>query len=181
MQALGLIRGKKHVLSEITQITNIPKGTLRDLKKRGTGITKPRCGHPKKLTPRHIRHFEIYLRRNYSTRRAQIKDLIRIFHLDCTEKTVRKALYDIGYHHTVARRRFFLNKCDRKRWLQFAKRHAHWTVEDWELVIWTDETAVKLYIARQLKDFVWRRKTDEEFQPDCINYGKCPTGSGMMF
>jgi len=38
--ALGLIAGDRHSLSEITKITNIPKGTLGDLKKRGTDITK---------------------------------------------------------------------------------------------------------------------------------------------
>ena len=87
-QALGLMRGKKHALSEITQITNIPKGTLGDLRKRGTGVTKSRCGHPNKLTQRDIRHIEIYIRRNYSTHRVRIQDLIGILHLDCTEKTV---------------------------------------------------------------------------------------------
>jgi hypothetical protein len=47
--ALGLIAGNRHSLSEITNITNIPKGTLGDLKKRGTGVTKQRTGRPKKF------------------------------------------------------------------------------------------------------------------------------------
>ena len=36
--------------------------------------------------------------------------------------------------------------------LQFAKRHAHWTVEDWAQVIWTDEMSVELYMAWHSKD-----------------------------
>ena len=33
---------------------------------------------------------------------------------------------------------------------------------------------------RSTQDWVWR-KADEEFHPDCINYKKHPTGTGMMF
>ena len=38
-RALGLIQGRRHSLSEITQITNIPKGTLGNLEKRNTPST----------------------------------------------------------------------------------------------------------------------------------------------
>ena len=148
-------------MHEITQITNILKGTLRDLKKRSTKITKSWCGHLKKLTPCDIRHIEFHIHRNYSTCRAWIEDFIQTFRLGCMEKTVCKALNDIEYHYRVAHRYCFLNKCDRKCRLQFAKRHTHWMVKDWARVIWTDEIAVKLYIAWQSKDFDWR-KADEE-------------------
>ena len=128
--ALGLIKGGRHKLSEITQITNIPSPTLRRIKKLDTAITKPRSGRPKKLTPRDLRHIEIYIRSNYRTRRVRLSQLIKLFQLDATERTVRKALKELGYNHRVARRRPFLSKRDRKRRLQFAKRHAHWTAED---------------------------------------------------
>src|SRR5436853_6516030 len=50
-RALGLIQGRRHSLSEITQITNIPKRTLGNLKKRNTPLNKPRSGRPhKRLT-----------------------------------------------------------------------------------------------------------------------------------
>lgn len=139
------MQGRRHTLTEITQITNIPKGTLGDLKRRGTGVTKPRSGRPKKLTSRDIRHIEIYIRSNYTTRRVGLRNLIRILQLDCTEKTVHKALNELGYHYKIARRRCFLSKRDRKRRLQFAKRHVHWTAEDWDRIIWTDEMTEIIY------------------------------------
>jgi len=39
-RVLGLIQGGRHSLSEISQITNIPKGTIGNLKKRDTPLNK---------------------------------------------------------------------------------------------------------------------------------------------
>ena len=33
---------------------------------------------------------------------------------------------------------------------------------------------------RCIRDYIWRR-TDEELHPDCINYGKRPQGTGLIF
>ena len=93
---------------------------------------------------------------------------------------IRRALNALGYNHRVARRRPFLNKRDRKRRLQFAHDHKDWTVEDWARVSFLDEMAVKLFMERNARDYVWR-KVDEEFHPDCINYERCPKGTGLMF
>jgi transposase len=64
--------------------------------------------------------------------------------------------------------------------LKFAKEHKDWTVEDWARVLFSDEMAVKLFMERHVRDYVWRR-VDEEFHPDCINYQKRPKGTGLMF
>ena len=103
-----------------------------------------------------------------------------IFSLDVHENTIRKALEEAGYHHRVARRRPFLNKRDRKRRLKFAKEHKNWTVEDWSTVLFSDEVAIKLFMERHVRDYVWR-KAVEEFHPDCINYHRRATGTGMIF
>ena len=73
-----------------------------------------------------------------------------------------------------------MKKLDRKRRLQFAKRHAHLTVDNWNAYIFTDKMSVKVGMERSTQDWVWR-KAYEEFHPDCINYKKRPTGTGMMF
>jgi len=123
--ALGLIKGRRHSLDEITQITNIPNGTLMDIKKRDTVINKPRSGRPKKLSTRTINQIKRHIRRNRSTRRLHLSHLIKIFQLEVCESTLRSALNDIGYYQRVSRRRPFLSKRDRQRRLQFAKEHLH--------------------------------------------------------
>ena len=40
--------------------------------------------------------------------------------------------------------------------------------------------SVKVGMERSTQDWVWRRK-NEELHPDCIDYKKRATGSGMMF
>lgn len=179
-RSLGLITGKRHSLSEITNITGMPKGTLGDLKKRGVAKSQPRSGRPVKLTERDKRHIEIYIRTNFKTRRTRLDHLIRDLELGTSENTVRKALRELRYDHKVARRRPFLKNNDRKRRLQYAKRHRNWTVEDWARVIFTDEMAVKIGMERHSRDMVWR-KADEALHPDCINYRKRPSGTSMMF
>ena len=50
--------------------------------------------------------------------------------------------------------------------LQWALEHAHWTVEDWENVIWTDECAVNIGGAA---GNLWvTRCAGEEYEANCI-------------
>ena len=177
---MGLIAGKRHSLAEIRNITGIPKGTLGDLKKCGVAKSQPRSGHPVKLTERDKCHIEIYIRTNFKTHRTRLDHLIRDLNLNLFQNTVRKALHELGYDHKVARRHPFLKNNDQKHQLQYAKRHWNWTVEDWACVIFTDEMAVKIGMEQHTRDMVWQ-KADEVLHPDCINYRKRPSGTGMMF
>lgn len=179
-KALGLCADPKNSLQDITNIINIPKSTVHAIKTRDTGINKPRSGRPKKISTRDIRQIIRYIRTNKSTRRITLSQLKSMFSLNIHENTIQKALQEAGYHSRVARRRPFLNKRDRKRRLKFAQEHKNWTVEDWSGVLFSDEMAIKLFMERHVRDYVWR-KADEEFHPDCISYQKRPAGTGMMF
>lgn len=179
-KALGLCAAGSHPLREITKIINIPKSTVGDIKTRGTGISKPRPGRPKKLSTRDIRQIIRYIRTNKSTRRITLTQLKKLFRLQVHEHTLRTALQKAGYHHRIARRRPYLNKRDRKRRLQFARQHKDWTVEQWASVLFSDEMAIKLFMERRSKDYIWRT-AEEEFHPDCINYKRRPKGIGLMF
>jgi hypothetical protein len=144
----------------ISQITNIPKCSLGNLKKRNTPLNKPRSGRPPKLSDRHKRQIVFHITWNHESRRLSVMSILRNLQLDVHPDTLKLALKDLGYNHRIARRRPFLKKLDRKRRLQFARRHAHFTVEDWKAFIWTDEMSVKIGMERSTQDWVWR-KTDE--------------------
>jgi hypothetical protein len=47
----------------------------------------------------------------------------------------------------------------RQRRLAFALAHQHWTVEDWNCVIWSDETKINR-IGSDGKVYVWKKKGD---------------------
>jgi transposase len=179
-RALGLMEGRRHSMSEISQMTNIPERTLYSLRKRNNPLNKVRSGRPPKLSPRHKCQIIFHITRNHESHRLSVMTIIQDLQLDIGIRQLKCTLTDLGYHHRIARHRPFLKKLDRKRRLQFAKRHAHFTVEDWKAFIWTDEMSVKVGMQRSTRDWVWRRD-DEEFHPDCIDYRKRATGTGMMF
>jgi len=64
--ALGLIEEGLHTLSEITQITNIPKETLKPLKKQNTSLNKVQLDHPSKLSLHHKRQIVFYITRTHT-------------------------------------------------------------------------------------------------------------------
>lgn len=144
-KALGLRADPNNSLQDITNIINIPKSTVRAINQRGTGISKPRPGRPKKLSSRDVRQIIRYIRTNKTTRRITLTRLKKLFHFYIHENTIRNALSKAGYHHRIARRRPYLNNRDRKRRLKFAKEHEDWTVEDWARVLFSDEMAIKLF------------------------------------
>jgi hypothetical protein len=80
--------------------------------------------------------------------------IIRNLQLDAHPDTLKLALKDLGYNHGIARRRPFLKKLDRKCCLQFARHHAHFTVEDWKAFIWTDEMSVKIGMECSPQDWI---------------------------
>jgi len=129
-RALELMEGARHTLSEITTITNIPKGTLKQLKKRNTPLNKVHFGHPPKLSERHKGQIIFHITRNHQSCRLSIMSIIQDLQLDIGITQLKRMLKDLGYNYRIAQYRPFLKKLDRKRRLQFAKRHAHFTVDD---------------------------------------------------
>jgi len=101
-KALGLRADPNNSLQDIINIINIPKSTVRDINQRGTGISKPRPGCPKKLSTRDVRQIIRYIRTNKSTRRITLTCLKKLFLFHIHENTIRNALQKAGYHHRIA-------------------------------------------------------------------------------
>ncbi len=80
--------------------------------------------------------------------------------------SVYRTLKERGYN--VYRRTIKpgLNTAQKKARLEWCKKYAHWTLEDWKNVIFTDETSVQKGGVRG-KRRVWRLKT-ETHNPHCI-------------
>ena len=58
---LGLCEDKRHSLRDIINITHVPKSTIEDIKKRGTEVSKPRAGRPKKLSQQEVHRIIDYI------------------------------------------------------------------------------------------------------------------------
>jgi len=151
-KVLGLSEGKRHSLQDITNVTNVPKSTVYDIKQCKTGESKKHTGRPKKLSPRTMCQLLRFIRTNKDTRRFTLAQLKKTFQLKVHENTIQTSLNTAGCKRRIAHRCPFLNKHDRKRRLKFAKEHLHWTVEDWKRVLFSDEMSIKLFMERNSRD-----------------------------
>ena len=113
-KALGLRATGTIPLHETTNIIGIPKSTVDNINACGTGINKPRSGRPRKLSSHDIRQLVQYIKTNRCTHRVSLNQLKKLFHLDVHKNTIKAALKEGGIHHRIARRRPFLNNCDKK-------------------------------------------------------------------
>ena len=179
-RVLGLIQGDRHSLSKITKITNIPKQTLEDRKKCNTPWSKPQLSCPSKLSDHHKCRIIFHITRNYQSLRLSALSIIRDLQLQAHLNILIQTLKSLSYNYRIFQHWPFFKKLDYKRRLQFAKRYAHLSVDDWKVSIWTDEMSVKIGMEWTTQDWIWR-KADEEFHSDYINYTKWAMGTGMMF
>lgn len=84
-----------------------------------------------------------------------------------TSRTVRNRLVKNGLIARRPRKKPLLTKSMRKARLDWAKRHRHWSSNDWAKVIFSDESKFNLHGTDGI-EFV-RRRTGEEFHPDCLH------------
>ena len=176
---MGLFDCGRHTIREISDITGIPKSTVGDIKTQNISTTKFKRGRPTKLTAHDKRRIVRWIKKSHDRRRADCKAIITALDLNVCQNTLIKALTELGYTRSVARRRPLLKQLDMKRRLKFARAHKHWTVKDWMRVIFTDEMSIKVGQEQTSRVFVWRKK-GEEFHKDCVDERKKSTG-GMMF
>ena len=101
-KTLGLRADPNNSLQDIINIINIPKSTVHTINQRGTGISKPRPGRPKKLSTHDIRQIIRYIQTNKSTHRITLTCLKKLFLFHIHENIIRIALQKIDYHHRIA-------------------------------------------------------------------------------
>jgi hypothetical protein len=76
-----------------------------------------------------------------------------------SEWTVRRRLRRVGLKAHRPRAKPLLTPEQKKRRLEWAEKHEHWTAADWSRVVWSDESAVQLFKYRSR--WVWRFPREE--------------------
>jgi transposase len=151
--------------SVIASLLNMPRSTvsmiLTKWKVTGCMVTKKARGRPPPLGDRAIRELS---RELLQDRRQSIAQIARNFNV--ARNTIRKYIHNLGFGSRIAAKKPFLPSHHMTKRLDFAKVHAHWTVEDWKNIIWTDESSFELgKNSRQIR--VWRR-IHERYHIDCL-------------
>jgi transposase len=83
--------------------------------------------------------------------------------LDCSARTIRRRLDEVGLLGRVGRTEYAFDERDLQRRLSFAEGYADWSVADWGRVIFSDETHIEVYGRSR----VWvQRPSGHAFDPD---------------
>ena len=102
-----------------------------------------------------------------------------------SKATVKRRLSGVGLKGRRARKKPMLTDKHKEKRLKFAKDHADWTVSDWSVVLFTDESKFNMF-ASDGPTYIRRRK-GEDHLPECIvptvkfNGGSVMMWGGMSF
>ena len=92
----------------------------------------------------------------------QIKNELQ---LECSARTIRRRLDEVGLHGRVSRTEYVFDERDIQRRLSFAEGYTNWTVADWGRVIFSDETHIEVYGRSR----VWvQRPSGAAFDPEYV-------------
>lgn len=129
----------------------------------------PRSGRPRKTTVRDDRILKrMCLQNRHLTSPELLSSWKKHADIDVCPSTVRARLHSVGLKGRRARKKPLLTDFQRKRRLAWAKQHISWTPEQWNRVIFSDESHFCLH-GNQGHSFV-RRYSHEEFKPECLNH-----------
>ncbi|CAK9796081.1 Transposable element Tc1 transposase [Anthophora plagiata] len=132
-----------------------------------TGSTKSaaRTGRKSKLTQQDVRRICRLALQDRRRSAKEINNIIRTSGVQVCDRTIRKKLYENGLRARTPRKKPYLNQKQRQKRIEWARVHKEWTEEDWDRIIWSDETKISIFGSDGVK-FV-RRRPGEDLLPEC--------------
>jgi transposase len=120
---------------------------------------------PTLISKREVRCIIRYISNSWEGRRVTYPQIKIACHIDASATTIRRALKRAGYQRCIACPRPFINAKAVKKRLDFARKHRWWSIQQWKVVIWSDEATFET----GKRGRVWvTRRTDEKACPNCI-------------
>src|ERR1700761_6861838 len=162
-------RGLSHrkIASEMKIHRNLVNGIVKKHQESGTVEDRERSGRPKISTAGDDR---IFIRTSLADRRLTAPQLreewVQSTGVEASVSTVTSRLSAAGLRGCVATKKPLLTPLNRRARLEFAKQYQHWTVSDWEKVLWSDESSFEVFNSAR-KVFV-RRRTNERYRNKCV-------------
>ncbi len=133
---------------------------IRKWKTYKTTDNLPRSGAPRKISPRRVKMITRTVSKNPRTTRGDLVNDLQRAGTKVTKATISNTLRRQGLKSCSARHVPLLKPVHVQARLKFAREHLDDPEEDWENVIWSDETKIELF-GKNLTCRVWRRKNAE--------------------
>ena len=144
---------------DIAKITGVGKTTVGRIKKEvepnKENITP---GRPSLLTPRDKRDLVLQIESGKMDTAVQATKYINsVISSPVSVQTVRNALKQEDMRAVVKSKRPLLKASHRKERLNFAHKYRNWTIEDWKMVLWSDEAGINR-IGLDGRQWVWKKR-----------------------
>ena len=134
--------------------TTVDRVYRRLLKNPDFYHVEPKSGRPRKLSPKDRQFAALTLARGHAKTAV---DLQRKFFPHVHPDTIRNSLREEGLSAFKRHRVPFLNQHHIISHLKWARAHRSWSVDDWERVIFSDESKFNLFGSDGLQ-YCWRRR-----------------------
>ncbi|KAK3560343.1 hypothetical protein QTP86_006428 [Hemibagrus guttatus] len=153
---------------------------IRKWKTYKTTDNLPRSGAPRKISPRGVKMITRTVSKNPRTTRGDLVNDLQRAETKVTKATISNTLRRQGLKSCSARRVPLLKPVHVRARLKFAREHLDDPEEDWENVIWSDETKIELF-GKNSTCRVWRRKNAELHPKNTIPTVKHGGGNIMLW
>jgi transposase len=142
----------------IASTTGLSVSTISRIRsKHRSTLSKSVGGRPRKLSPSDIHYSVRLITSRKADNASQVtKSLQNVVGQSVSVKTVRRGLRAAGMKAVVKRKRPKLSRVHRRKRLEWAERHASWTLDDWKRVIWTDESKINRF-GSDGRVWVWKK------------------------
>ena len=164
---------------QVAKQFRISKSTVGKVRKEHLpDLRKSRGGRPHTLSPQNKRFcVRAITSGKLETAISIVTELRNKLDVKVSDRTVRRALQEAGLEAAEKEEKPKLSAKNIKARLEFAKRHQHWTVEDWKRVIWSDETKINRFCSDG-RSWCWKRN-GESRQPRHVK-GTVKHGGGSL-
>ncbi|KAK3558138.1 hypothetical protein QTP86_009863 [Hemibagrus guttatus] len=153
---------------------------IRKWKTYKTTDNLPRSGAPRKISPRGVKMITRTVSKNPRTTRGDLVNDLQRAGTKVTKATISNTLRHQGLKSCSARHVPLLKPVHVRAHLKFAREHLDDPEEDWENVIWSDETKIELF-GKNSTCRVWRRKNAELHPKNTIPTVKHGGGNIMLW
>ncbi|KAK3540849.1 hypothetical protein QTP86_002341, partial [Hemibagrus guttatus] len=153
---------------------------IRKWKTYKTTDNLPQSGAPRKISPRGVKMITRTVSKNPRTTRGDLVNDLQRAGPKVTKATISNTLCHQGLKSCSARRVPLLKPVHVRARLKFAREHLDDPEEDWENVIWSDETKIELF-GKNSTCRVWRRKNAELHPKNTIPAVKHGGGNIMLW